>query len=137
MRLLEHAEDSTSLRLSPIWIEFMNTNPSFHSEDSPVVQVDMLCAKTSTITMVDSQRSPSSTLRPSSSTLSQTLNKRVLMLKNAKSLTFAPKELSTEEEEPTEHMVESLLIFPPTAILSSTLLRNPDKLPEKTNKLLD
>lgn len=137
MRLLEPAEDSTSLKPSHTWIESSNTNPSFHSEDSLVVQEDMLCAKTSTIITVDSQKSQSSTLRLSSSTLSPTLNKRVSMSKSALSLTFAPKELLTEEEEPSELTVEFHHIFPPTAISNSTLLRSPDQLPEKTNNKLD
>merc|ERR1711904_743045 len=89
----------------------------------------LLCARMSTITTVDSQRSPSSTFLLFLQTLSLTLNKRVSMLKSAKFPTLLPKELLTEEEELTELTVESPHISHPTAMLNSTLLRNPHQLP--------
>merc|ERR1712159_297215 len=69
--------------------------------------------------------------------LNQMLRPRVLTSRNAKSATSLPKEPSTEEEEPTELTVESLLIFPPTPIVSSTALNRPRRSRELTSNKLD
>jgi len=50
---------------------------------------------------------------------------------------FALKELSKEEEEPTELTEESLHTFPVTVTLNSTSLRNPEKSPELTRHQSD
>ena len=137
MRLLEHAEVSTSWKPSTIWRELSITLPSFLSEDSLEDQEDKLCARSTSITMVDSQRSLSDTLSVSSKTWNPTLSQKVLMSSDAKSAMLPHKELLTEEEETTELTVESRHTCPQTATLSSILSRRTRKLKELTNNKLD
>merc|ERR1712166_1565538 len=56
-RLQEHAEVSTSTKLSNTWRELLITPLLFHSEDSPEVQVDKPCARSTSITTVDGLKS--------------------------------------------------------------------------------
>ena len=65
------------------------------------------------------------------------LNHKVWTQKDAKSLMLQLKELWVEEEEPTEHTVESHHIFHQTLIWSSTLLKRVLQLKEKTKNKLD
>ena len=137
MRLLALAKVWICKKQSITWMTSLHIKQLFHSEDSPVVQVDMPFANNSSITTVDSQKSQSSTLGLFSWTLNPTLRPRVLMLRNAELATSLPKELLTEEEELTEPTVESHHIFPPTPIVSSTPQNKPTESRELTKPKLD
>ena len=87
--------------------------------------------------MVDSQKNQQNTFFHYLKTWNQMLNPKVLIQKDAKSLTLLPRELSVEEEELTEHMVEFPHIFPPTLIWNSTLPKRVHQSKERTKNKLD